>query len=131
MGLKGNKQVHKNKHFIVSFLHALQGIITLIKDERNFRFHLFSSLVVIIVSVYLKISLNEWLWILLVLFLVLLSETINTIVETVVDLFVGDKYNDLAKKAKDVAAGGVLIASLFSILVGLIIFLPIILQKLN
>ncbi|TPR13866.1 diacylglycerol kinase family protein [Apilactobacillus timberlakei] len=131
MGLKGNKQIHKNKHFIVSFLHALQGIITLIKDERNFRFHLFSSLVVIIFSFYLKINLNEWLWILLALFLVLLSETINTIVETVVDLFVGDKYNNLAKKSKDVAAGGVLIASLFSILVGLIIFLPIILQKLN
>ncbi|WP_404799018.1 diacylglycerol kinase family protein [Apilactobacillus timberlakei] len=115
----------------MSFLHALQGIITLIKDERNFRFHLFSSLVVIIFSFYLKINLNEWLWILLALFLVLLSETINTIVETVVDLFVGDKYNNLAKKSKDVAAGGVLIASLFSILVGLIIFLPIILQKLN
>ncbi|TPR20066.1 diacylglycerol kinase family protein [Apilactobacillus timberlakei] len=131
MGLKGNKQIHKNKHFIVSFLHALQGIIILIKDERNFRFHLFSSLVVIIFSFYLKINLNEWLWILLALFLVLLSETINTIVETVVDLFVGDKYNNLAKKSKDVAAGGVLISSLFSILVGLIIFLPIILQKLN
>ncbi|WP_105956101.1 diacylglycerol kinase family protein [Apilactobacillus quenuiae] len=131
MGLKDKKQIHKNKHFIVSFLHALNGILILIKDERNFRFHLFSSLIVIIISFCLHIDLNEWLWILLALFLVILSETVNTIVETVVDLFVGDKYNNLAKKAKDVAAGSVLIASLFSILIGLIIFLPIILQKLN
>ncbi|UQS85444.1 diacylglycerol kinase family protein [Apilactobacillus apisilvae] len=131
MALKDNHQVCKNNSFNQSFLHALQGLLTLIKDERNFRFHLFSSLLVIIVSFLLRISIYDWLLILTASFLVIMAETINTIVETIVDLYVGDKYNKLAKKAKDVAAGGVLIAALFAVVVGMIIFLPIILQKLN
>ena len=64
----------------------------------------------------------EWLWILLSIFLVVTGEMINTIVEALVDLTVGHHYHPLAKLAKDMAAGLVLLLAGFAVIIGLIIF---------
>ncbi len=124
MGLKDNKQVGKNKSFLASLFHALRGIAALLKNERNFRFHLSVAVVVIVFSFWMKIRVTEWLWILLAIFAVLIAEVINTLCESIVDLVVGKRYNELAKRTKDIAAGGVVIAVIFAVIVGLIIFLP-------
>ncbi|MCL0329340.1 diacylglycerol kinase family protein [Apilactobacillus xinyiensis] len=125
MALKDNvKQIGKNKNFCQSLMHALQGIWALITEERNFRFHILASAFAFMLGIFLKININDWLWIVTAIFLVIAAEVLNTIVETVVDLIVDNHYSILAKKAKDVAAGGVLISALFAIIIGCLIFIP-------
>jgi len=123
MGLK-DKQTTKNKNFIQSFIHAMQGIFSLVTTERNFRKHLLFGMLAVILGFILNLNLGQWLWIILAIFSVISSEALNTIVESVVDLIVGPKYDDLAKKAKDVAAGGVLLSAAFAFIIGVIIFVP-------
>lgn len=92
-------------------------------SERNFRFHLFAMVVVIIAGFLTGISANEWTILLLAIAAVLSLEMTNSAIERVVDL-VTDEFHPLAKRAKDLAAGAVLIAAIFSVIIGLIIFLP-------
>jgi len=92
--------------------------------ERNFRKHLLLGSLAIIVGAILRLTVNEWLWLMLAIFLVLIAETLNTIVEAMVDLVVGQTYHELAKRAKDVAAGGVLLAAIFAVVVGCLVMLP-------
>lgn len=82
----------------------------------------------VIAGLILRLTVNEWLWLVLAIFLVLIAETLNTIVEAVVDLIVGETYHDLAKRAKDVAAGGVLMAAVFAVIVGVLVMLPALLR---
>lgn len=93
------------------------------------RSHVFSTIAVAILSFFLSLSLQEWLWILLVSFLVLVMEIWNTVIENTVDLITPD-YHPLAKKVKDMAAAAVLFTSIFSVLVGAIILVPKILHLL-
>ncbi|AQW22118.1 UDP kinase [Lentilactobacillus curieae] len=124
MGLKDKRQVEKNKSFFQSVRHAIAGICRLILEERNFRFDLIISAVVLILGFIFKINLNDWLWLFAAFFAVIGSEVLNTIVENVVDLIVGPHYNDLAKRAKDIGAGGVLLSALFATIIGCLIFIP-------
>ena len=94
--------------FIKSVPHAFRGILTLIKSENNFRIHLLAVVAVIISGFYLDLTEGEWLAIILTMGGVLALEAVNTAIEAVVDL-VSPEYHDLAKKAKDIAAGAVLI----------------------
>ncbi|KRL97582.1 diacylglycerol kinase [Levilactobacillus hammesii DSM 16381] len=119
-----NKQTGKNRAFVQSLGHAWDGLRALFHYERNFRKHLLVGSLAVIAGAILRLSLNEWLWLVLAIFLVLIAETLNTIVEAVVDLVVGTTYHDLAKRAKDVAAGGVLLAAIFAVIVGALVMLP-------
>lgn len=121
---KQPRQTGKNRAFRQSLGHALDGLVTLFRTERNFRKHIAIGTIAALVGLILRLTVNEWLWLMLAIFLVLIAETINTIVEAVVDLIVGQTYHDLAKRAKDVAAGGVLLAAIFAVVVGCLVMLP-------
>lgn len=121
---KQQKQTGKNRAFVQSLGHAWDGLRALFHYERNFRKHLAVGTLTVIAGMVLRLTLNEWLWLVLAIFLVLIAETLNTIVEAVVDLVVGTTYHDLAKRAKDVAAGGVLLAAMFAVIVGALVMLP-------
>lgn len=126
MVLKDKKNMnspYKNKTFFDSFRYAFQGVATAFKEERNMRFHIFSAIIVLICSYFLSLSVNEWLWIILIVFLVIIMEIINTIIENITNL-VSPNYNLLAKKIKDMAAAVVLITSFMALLIGGIILLP-------
>lgn len=110
------------KKFFKSFMYAFAGIRA-VCSERNFRFHLFAMGVVIIAGFLTGISANEWTILLLAIAAVLSLEMTNSAIERIVDL-VTDEFHPLAKRAKDLAAGAVLIAAIFSVIIGLIIFLP-------
>jgi len=110
----------------MSFRYALEGIITAFKDQPNLKFQVCISLIVLALSYYFSISRTEWLVIILTIGFVLTFELTNTAIEEIVDSFT-DKTHPAAKKAKDVAAAGVLIASATAVAIGLIIFLPYIL----
>ncbi|WP_125572863.1 diacylglycerol kinase family protein [Levilactobacillus huananensis] len=118
------KQTGKNRAFIQSLGHAWDGLRALFHYERNFRKHLAFGTAAVLAGLILRLNVNEWLWLMLAIFLVLIAETLNTIVEAVVDLVVGTTYHDLAKRAKDVAAGGVLLAATFAVIVGALVMLP-------
>ena len=121
-------QITKNTHFLQSLKHALDGVKDLFLQERNFRSHVYVALLVIVMGLMLKLGISDWLWIVLAIFAVITAEAANTIVERIVDLIVGKRYSLVAKYAKDIAAGGVLIVSLFAAVIGILIFIPIILR---
>ncbi len=106
---------------------ALQGIFYTLKSQRNFKIHLLFSLVVILLGYMYSIETTEWLFIICVIGFVLVAELFNTAIETSVDLTTTE-IHPLAKLAKDVAAGGVLMAAITASVVGMIIFIPKILS---
>lgn len=103
--------------------HALDGIEYTINHERNIKFQILAGICASILGFLLKISIVEWAVIVMVIGMVLALELINTAIERSVDLVTKD-YHDLAKASKDAAAGAVLVMSLFSIIIGIVIFLP-------
>lgn len=130
MALK-DKQTEKNKHFITSLEFALQGIKTVFKEERNMRTHVLMGLVAILAGFVFKLTIPEWLWLLLAVFLVWLVEIINTVFENVVDMFTDFHFHPIGKKIKDMAAGAVLLTTGFAVIVGLLLFIPKILDLLQ
>ncbi|SKB63809.1 diacylglycerol kinase (ATP) [Parapedobacter luteus] len=112
-----------SKNGLRPFAHAWNGITATYRTERNFKIHLTFSLAAIALGIGMHLSASDWCWITLCIALVFVAELINTAIESVVNL-VSPAYHPLAKKAKDAAAGAVLIAAVFSLVVGGIIFLP-------
>lgn len=111
---------HKKKN---SFSYAISGIIEVTKTQWNFRFHLVAIIGVIISGCYFKVTLIEWLALTGVIGLVLVTETINTAIEYLVNL-VSPEWNEIAGKVKDITAGAVLIAAIIAAITGLLIFIP-------
>lgn len=121
----------KNRHFFQSLCYALVGLKTAYKEERNLRFHVSAITLVVIMGLVFQVAVSEWLWLCLSIFLVIASEIWNSAIENVVDLATNYKRHPLAKKAKDMAAGAVLVAAIFSVVTGLLIFGPKIWQLIN
>jgi undecaprenol kinase len=113
-----------------SFIYAFQGLLSAVKVETNLKIHLFMTVIVLLVSVWLSLSTIEWLFILFAIGGVIAFELLNTAIERVVDL-VTEEYHPLAKQAKDIAAGAVLVYAFLSVVIGLFIFLPKLLKLLN
>lgn len=119
-----NKNKWKNRDFYSSFEFAFTGILTAFKEERNMRKHAVSAILVLIAGLVFRISVVEWLFLLLSVTLVIAFEIVNSAIENVVDLASDYHFSMLAKNAKDMAAGAVLMVSGFALLTGLIIFVP-------
>ncbi|MER2173791.1 MAG: diacylglycerol kinase family protein [Carnobacterium sp.] len=124
MDLKDNKEVVKNSRFSDSFKYAFKGVLTVFQEERNMRSHIVIGSIVLLLCVFLNLAVNEWLWVIFSIFLVIIMEVWNTVIENVVDLAAGEQYHSLAKKAKDMAAAAVLMTAGFSVVVAAIIILP-------
>lgn len=114
----------KNRTLVSSLEFAITGIITAIREERNMRKHIVSAILASVAGAIFCISAIEWLFLLLAIFLVITFEVINSAIENVVDLASNYHFSILAKNAKDMAAGAVLIISGYAVLTGLIIFVP-------
>lgn len=117
-------------NFFVSFGHAVDGISYVVSHERNFLIELVFAILVAIASFILKVSLIEWCLLVVVIGIVLALEMVNTAIERCVDLVTKD-YRELARIAKDVSAGAVLVMSMFSVILGILIFLPKIIDLLK
>ncbi|MFA5244729.1 MAG: diacylglycerol kinase family protein [Pedobacter sp.] len=111
------------KKFIRGFYFAFSGLGYAFKTQGNFRVHCFAAILVSILSFYLNLNTSEWLWIIAAMALVLISELMNTSIETIVDL-VSPEYNKKAGVAKDVAAAMVLLSAITALIIGIIILLP-------
>ena len=120
----------KNKKLINSFKYAFTGMWSAYKSERNMKIHKAVAILVILFGVFLQIITYEWLACTVCFAMVIGSEMFNTAIETVVDIAM-PKKDERAKKAKDVAAGGVLVFAIGSAIIGSIIFIPKIIDYLN
>ena len=107
----------------------MNGLIELIKNERNARFHLVSTALVIYVGWSSGFTASEWLWISMAVAGVWVAELLNTSLERITDL-VSPEQSELAKKAKDYAAGAVLVMAIWAIIVFLLVAVPRILMNL-
>lgn len=115
--------VLKGKKHGIGFRHALDGILQVMKSERNFRIHLVFIGIVMVAGIVLSLNRLEWVTILVVIGLVLTAEMCNTAIEKIID-YVKPDIHPSAKAIKDIAAGSVLIAAFISVIVGFLIFLP-------
>ena len=113
----------KNVNFFKSLSFAINGIKYCFKMEKHYKFHIFAFILIMILSFLLKLSSIEFIFIIAVSFLVIITEMLNTCVEVIVDMITKD-YNILAMYAKDLGAGAVLISSILAVIIGLIIFIP-------
>ena len=110
-----------------SFGYAFQGIFNTIRTERNIKIHCAPAILVTIFGIWLQISKTEWMICFILFGLILALELVNTAVEATVDLFTEER-KPLAKKAKDAAAGAVLIVAIFAAVIGILIFIPKLLE---
>mgnify|MGYP001827695194 FL=1 len=103
--------------FIQSLNCAIEGILWAVKTKRHMLFHLIASILVMVFALLLRLTLYEFALLCLAITLVLFAELINTALEVVVDL-VSPEFHPLAQRAKDVAAGAVLLASVAALVLG-------------
>ena len=107
----------KPKGFIGNLNCAIEGILWAAKTQRHMLFHLVAAILVLVASLVLRLSLHEFALLALAITLVLFAELVNTAIEVVVDL-VSPDFHPLAQRAKDVAAGAVLLASVGAMVLG-------------
>jgi len=108
---------------LASFAHAFAGLRTLLLSQRNARIHLSATVVVVAAGIYLRLFDFEWVMVIGAIALVWIAEALNTALEFLADEVTLEK-RDRIRKAKDVAALGVLVAAAAAVLFGLVAFLP-------
>ena len=107
----------KPRGFIGSLNCAIEGILWAVKTQRHMLFHLVTAILVLIGTLLLRLNLQEFALLILAITLVLFAELVNTAIEVTVDLLSPD-FHPLAQRAKDVAAGAVLLASVGALVLG-------------
>lgn len=112
---------------IRSFKYAFSGIGIMIQSQHNAWLHTLATSLVIGAGLFLQITRLEWNWLILAIMAVWSAEALNTAFEFLADATT-TSYHPLIGKAKDVAAGAVLIAAIGSVIIGLLIFSPYIVQ---
>ncbi len=115
--------MNKNRTIIQSFQNAFLGLIKIIKEERNMKIELIAGALAVFLCFYFQVTKAEFLIVFLCCMVVTSLECVNSALEQVVDL-ASPEYHLLAGRAKDFAAGAVLISAIFAAIIGGIIFLP-------
>lgn len=110
-----------------TFIYAFQGIKHCYKNEFNFRNHLYLMSAVFLLSILFSINKTEWILVILCCLIVIITEIINTAIENICNLISKD-FHPLIKNIKDISAAAVLISAIGSCIIGVLIFLPKILN---
>ena len=109
------------KNPLHGFKYAVEGVVHVFRTQRHMKFHFLTMVMVLVVSLVFSLRREEVLVLMFTITLVLVAEMFNTAIEAVVDL-VTQTYHPLAKFAKDIAAGAVLIATINALVVGVLLF---------
>ena len=104
--------------------HALQGLRDAWEGEPNLRLHGYAAASVMLLGLWLRLSLVEWLWVSFAIGLVIFAELMNTAIEQTVDLVVGLRPDPLARQVKDIAAACVLVAVAIAVVIAALTFAP-------
>lgn len=124
-----SKEDNKKKK-LIGFSFAFNGIKEIIKTERNFRIHLTTTTVIVLLGLFFNIEALEWIAICFVVSLVLILEMINSAIERIMDFLSPDRH-PIVGQIKDITAGSVLVAAITSVVIGAIIFIPKIINSLG
>lgn len=121
--------MHKNKAFLKSVLNAFSGIKNLIETENNSKIHLTVTIIVLVLAALLNLPVVHWVFLILVIFIVWITEAINTSIEHLFDL-IQPELDPKVKIGKDIAAGAVLLSSSLSVIIGILILGPPLIKSL-
>jgi diacylglycerol kinase (ATP) len=113
-----------------SVRHAFHGVGLMLISQHNAWLHAFASFAVVATGVLCRLSAEEWCWIILAIMAVWTAEALNTALEFLADV-TSSEFHPLVRKAKDVAAGGVLISAMGSVIIGLLVLGPPLLHYLE
>lgn len=113
----------RSRPLFQSFNYAIDGIIYVLRTQRNMRIHFAIAAAVLTISLFLGVDSIQFMLLLVAISLVLISELLNTAVESAIDITT-NTYDPLAKIAKDVAAASVLISAIVSVTIGYLVFYP-------
>jgi len=113
----------KIKRLLKSFVYAFRGLFKTMSEEQNLQIQFLAGLTVVVLGWCLEIKAWEWCVLLLVIFIVILMEMMNSAVERIVDIL-KPRLDNYVKEIKDIMAASVMLASLVAVIIGLIIFLP-------
>ncbi len=108
---------------IKSFKYAFNGLFYVFRTQANMQIHFFAAILVVVTGFFFNLNNIEWMFIIFAIALVMISEIINTAIEEIVN-FISPEFNKKAGLIKDLSAAFVLLAAIFAVITGLIIFLP-------
>lgn len=115
------------KRLFKSFTYALKGLKKVFAEEQNFQIQTTAAILVVGLGIYFRIRAIEWCVLIITASLVLLMELVNSAIERTTDIL-KPRIHDYVKEIKDIMAAAVFLSSIFSVIIGLIIFLPHILN---
>lgn len=110
----------KPENWVESLNCAIEGILWAVKRERHMRYHFVAAFAILMLALFFRVTALEFFLLILAALLVIFAELINTAIEVLVDL-VTDEYHELAKRAKDIAAGAVLVTSIGAAILGYLV----------
>jgi diacylglycerol kinase len=114
------------KRLLKSFQYSLKGLFKTFREESNLRIQTIIGIIIVVAGCLLKIQIWEWVAIIFVIGLVIITELINSAVERITDVL-KPRINGYVKEIKDIMAAAVFVSALVAVIIGLIIFLPYIL----
>ena len=116
----------KTRNWFESLRHAINGIRSTARRERNFRIHIVCAVLAIAACIAFRVEFSYFVMVGFSIFFVMAMELVNTAVEALVDMYCRGKPHPLAKLAKDAAAGAVLLAAVQALIVGILVAVSII-----
>lgn len=123
MTKNGSGKIFSIAERVQSIRYAVQGIAYMLKTQHNAWLHLAITLAVFMIGWRLHIRPEDWRWLIVAIVLVWFAEAMNTAFEFLCDI-VSPEFHPSVKKAKDIAAGGVLLCAAAAVVLGLITFIP-------
>ncbi len=118
----------KTQGFSKTFKNARKGLRIVLKSERNIRIHFMAATLILLFGVVLGLGVEKLCILLLTIGLVVVTEMLNSAIEFSLDAVFHNRYSTLVGMAKDISAGAVMFATFIAIIVGLIVFVPAIMQ---
>ena len=123
LGLHSENERFSLSGRIRSFRHAVHGIILMLKSQHNAWIHATASVIILLVAGLFRISPHEWCWLVIAIMAVWSAEALNTALEFLANV-ASPEFHPLVAKAKDVAAGAVLISAAGSVIIAVLVLGP-------
>ena len=111
------------RRIVRSFGYAFEGLALMLRSQPNFLIHLLAAALAVLIGLILHLNPVEFAILVLTIGLVLVTECVNTVLETVCDL-VSPGYHPLVKRAKDISAAAVLVAAAASVVIAVLLYVP-------
>jgi diacylglycerol kinase len=120
----------KFRRLLKSFTYSFKGLQKVVREEQNIKIQLIIGTIIVLLGIFLQISASEWIPLILSMAMVILAEVLNSAVERVADVL-KPRINEYVREIKDIMAGAVMITAITSIIIGILVFLPHLLEFLQ